>query len=474
VRRGVLAACALLAAGCAYYNGLYNANRLAGDARRAEREGRPGEARSLWAQAAVKAESVATRFQGSKWRDDALLLWGQALYHTESCPRAVRPLRAAADSSTDAAVRDDARLLLGECLVLLGQADSAVTVLTPLTVRPDAAAAARPRLWRGRAYVQLGRHDDAVPDLQAALEQHQPAHFDLAFAYAGLGATAAAAAVLEARLSAPYEEDRWLAALDSLGRRAPDHATRLVDVLRERPDLTPGQRARLLLADGRRWRGVGDVAPAAERFEEAVQAAPDSAAGLAASGELAMAQTPDAEVQDVSRLLGMLEAARQAGAATGEMILHGDILRRVLQARTDEGGSDQSLAMFMAAEAVRDTLAAPQLAAGVFLQMPQRYPQSPLVPKALLAAAMLRPEMADSLVGVLQRVYPESPYTRALWGAAGIDFVILEDSIRTAILGPRAAPERRSGEIRRLRRGVDEDPPPPASPAPRPRRPIDP
>ena len=60
--------------GCAYYNGLFNANRLAADAERAERDGRSGEARSLWAQAAVKAESVATRYPGSGHRDDALLL----------------------------------------------------------------------------------------------------------------------------------------------------------------------------------------------------------------------------------------------------------------------------------------------------------------------------------------------------------------------------------------------------------------
>lgn len=471
MRRGIALAAGCVLAGCAYYNGLYNANRLAGDARRAEREGRPGEARSLWAQAAVKAESVATRFGGSKWRDDALLLWGRGLYHTESCPRALRPLRIATDSSADAGIRDDARLLLGECLVLLGRADSAVTVLTPLALRPDASAA-RPRLWRGRAYVRLGRYSDAVADLRAALAQHQPADFDLAFAYAGLDATDEAAARLEARLAAPYEEERWLAALDSLGRRAADRAAGLVDALRARSDLTPGQHARLLLADGRRWRRAGDVARAAQRFEQADAVAPDSAAGVAASGELAVVRTPHADVRDVPGLLSMLEEARQAGAATGEMILHGNILRRIFQAGTDEGGSDQSLAMFLAAEAARDTLGAPHLAAGAFLQVPERYPQSPLVPKAILAAALLRPAVADSLIAVLRREYPESPYTRALRGEAGIDFVILEDSIRTAILGPRASAERRGAEIRRLRRGVEEEPPPP--PAPRTPRPLDP
>ena len=67
-----------LLAGCAYYNGLYNANRLVKAAEKAEREGRVGEARSFWAQAAVKAESVVARYPESKYRDDALLLRGRA------------------------------------------------------------------------------------------------------------------------------------------------------------------------------------------------------------------------------------------------------------------------------------------------------------------------------------------------------------------------------------------------------------
>ena len=65
-----------VAIGCAYYNGLYNANRLADEARKAEREGRRSEARPLWTQVAVKAESVATRYPDSSYRDDALHLQG--------------------------------------------------------------------------------------------------------------------------------------------------------------------------------------------------------------------------------------------------------------------------------------------------------------------------------------------------------------------------------------------------------------
>ena len=72
-------AAAVLTGACAYYNGLYNANRLAADAARARREGRPAEARSLWEQAAIKAESVAVRHPRSRYRDRARLLQGESL-----------------------------------------------------------------------------------------------------------------------------------------------------------------------------------------------------------------------------------------------------------------------------------------------------------------------------------------------------------------------------------------------------------
>ena len=50
-----------LLSGCVYYNGMYNANRLARSARKAEREGRTFDANNLWGQVATKAESVVVR-----------------------------------------------------------------------------------------------------------------------------------------------------------------------------------------------------------------------------------------------------------------------------------------------------------------------------------------------------------------------------------------------------------------------------
>ena len=72
MKRPPLLLTALLLGGCAYYNGLYNAERLVRSAEKAEREGRTGEASGYWGEAAVKAETVLARFPTSKWADPAV------------------------------------------------------------------------------------------------------------------------------------------------------------------------------------------------------------------------------------------------------------------------------------------------------------------------------------------------------------------------------------------------------------------
>ena len=151
--------------GCAYYNGLYNANRLAKEADKAERQGRRGEAQSLWAQAAVKAESVATRYPGSQYHDDAQLLQGRALSRIGDCRSAVVPLDAARASSGDEGLRAEAGLLLGQCHLELGQPDAAWELLTDLMGHPDSSVISRALLWRGRATsIDLADLDTRSPE----------------------------------------------------------------------------------------------------------------------------------------------------------------------------------------------------------------------------------------------------------------------------------------------------------------------
>jgi len=172
--RLLVLALAVAGTGCAYYNGLYNANRLAREATRAEREGRTGEARSLWSQAAVKAESVASRHRKSKYWDDALLLRGRALARTGSCNQAVEPLTVAADSSTDTRLGIEARLLRGECHLQLREPESTLVAVGPVLTLGEAAEQSRAHLLRGQALLRLGRDAEALEGLADTYDQAAP------------------------------------------------------------------------------------------------------------------------------------------------------------------------------------------------------------------------------------------------------------------------------------------------------------
>ena len=96
-------------AGCAYYNGMYNARRSERAALRLERQGRAAEATDQWQRAVAHAETLATRHPRSRWAVDALLLsarghaqvrdFGSAVYAAE------RALRQSPSPSQRAAAR---------------------------------------------------------------------------------------------------------------------------------------------------------------------------------------------------------------------------------------------------------------------------------------------------------------------------------------------------------------------------------
>ena len=442
------AAAVLCVTGCAYYNGLYNANRLAHEAERAERDGRTGEARSLWSQAAVKAESVVSRHPKSRYRDDALYLQGRALRQVGACSQALPPLALAADSSPDAALRVEARLLLGDCRLQLSEPESTLVVVAPVLGEGSAQARSSALLLRGRALLQLGRNEAALEELTASGAREGA--YAKAVALARLGRREEAAATLEGVLDGPYVEARWLPTLDSVGKTDPAVLGPLLERLSAHPDVRVGQRARLWLADGQRWLGAGDTAAAERRFVAVRELAADSSEGRAARAHLAVFAARRAvawpEVQGVADSLRSV--MQQGGAAARIGGRYAGVLTR---ARNELDTDGTSMGLFLAAEDVRDTIGNRELAASLLEQVVERHPETPLAPKALLALAAVRPAVGDSLVAVLRSRYPTSPYTLVLAGAGAAEYEALEDSLRRAAAdgGRRRGPDETEGPRRR-------------------------
>ena len=427
--RAALVASAALLGACAYYNGLYNANHLAADAARAGREGRPAEARSLWEQAALKAESVAVRHPRSRYRDAALLLQGESLRDAGACVRAIEPLLLVADSGDQAGERHRAALALGECFHRQGDFGRARRALTPLVADPDMGLQRPARLWRARAFLAEGDAQSALADMEPL--EGPDVQFERATALALLGRNDDAASLL-ARLTGPFDEPSWRAALDMLGRGRPESASRLIDQLVSRRDVGSGAQARLLLADADRWATAGEQSRSLERLRQASVVAPDSADGRLAAARLAVAALRSADSREaVATIAGALTSAVDdggTGARVAEPALA--VLRRISAARESP---EADLRLFLAAEAARDALHAVPLAALLFLEVARDHPGSPIAAKALLAAAQLDTALADSLLRVVRERYAESPYWLALQGADPAAYRAVEDSLRRLV-----------------------------------------
>ena len=458
-------------AGCAYYNGLYNANRLVHQAKKAERDGRRNEARSLWERVAVKAESVAVRYPNSKHYDDALVLWGGALAASDQCHRGLVPLTTALETSPDTALRNIARLELGRCQVRIGQSSVAIATLTPLVPEPDtvprlhAGDVLRPyitgaarddlgqvaRYWRAKAYALQGDFEQARVDFEESGVTE--AAFELAVVYAYLGRSEDAFTKLQAQVADRYVEDRWLPTLDSLGALDEELATRLVDLLLAHDALRAEQRARLLAADAARWIALEQFPKGIERYDQLLRVVPETDEAVEARVSRTIARLRSTGSMDELPKLADSLAAALAGAPPQDrtVTIALDILRLALPnlvGRSTSMGSRQTsrlenenggnrnthvhpdLELFVAAELSRDSLLAPMLAATLFREVRIRFPRSAIAPKALIAQAQLDESVRDSLVPILGHQYAESPYTLALMGEDAPGFAMLEDSLR--------------------------------------------
>jgi tetratricopeptide (TPR) repeat protein len=464
VRGVVIASAAALiasaAAGCAYYNGMYNANRFARQAAQSERAGRMDEARDRWRSAATHAESVTVRYPGSRWLGDALLVQGRAFVHLGDDSAAVPVLVRAARRVRRPEQRREALVLLGRASLAVGQYARAREALDSALEGAEPALRSEALLFRGRAWLGLRRPDAAQLDFRASAALHAP--YDLAVAEVAAGDTADAGALYDSLAdSRPYVEADWRPALAGLAAAGAEaRAAALADRLTARSDLTAGERARLLLDDATRRLAAGDTTGASERLVAVSAAAPDSVEAGAAGvrlARLALAQAgADADlVAPRERLRRLVLEGGTVGQEAGALLRMVDLVDTLAAARTAPDAF-----WFLRAEVLRDSLRAPRLAASDFAEMARLFPASPWTPKGLVAAIALGHPRPDSLRALLRQRYATSPYVLAAEGADGRadTFAALEDSLRRT-LARRARQDIR--DTSRARLGPEIGPPRP-------------
>ncbi len=436
-----LAALQLALAGavsCVYYNAMWSAERFAREARKAEARGSALEARSWWARAAGKAESVVTRHPKSRWAEPALVLQGEGLARSGACDRAGTPLALALRTARNGTLRERAALAAAECALDADDPAEAQRRLADVTASRDPGRRSRAAFLAGRAAQRAGAYASAAEWYRRSAEA--AAGSARARVLLAAGRDPEAIALVDTLTRAGFREGDWAPLLDDLARAAgPDAASGALDSLLARRRVPAGARARLLLADGDRLVATRRAEAAGARYAAVSDLVPDSIEGQQARVRRirALAARADSlpDLVAVSAELSRLTRGEGGGAAAGEARALEGLLRRVLDLGDLEEGSD-----FRAAELARDSLGALRLAGGLFLRFARERSRSIFAPKALVAAAALLPEVRDSLVAELAGRYPASPYTLALRGDASPAFAAAEDSLARALGLDIAAP----------------------------------
>jgi hypothetical protein len=474
VRRGsaiaALAVAFLLGGGgCVYYNGMYNTKRLAGSARKAERDGRTFEATSLWGQVITRAESLVARHPDSKYADEALVLKGLALSRLRQCEAAVAPLGRVSLLPEDAEVREEASLALGRCHLELGNLALAEVMFARVSESDDPVRRTEARLLRGRALRLVGRPEEALAALGDLRDPR--ARDERLLALAAAHRREETIALADSLLASSDTTARWDTVTTAVAQVDPLIASALVERLKNRPGIPPAIRAQMLYEDGVRLVAV-DTARGQSRLRE-VAALPQppeyvERARLALIRQRISRAPSAAELRPLTAELDARLAARTTAAAEARMVR--DMVSRVLTAvdSASTGAAQADLHLFLAAESARDSLAAPGLAVSLFRTIIERFPESPYAPKAILAGQLLDPVWGESVFPLLQERYALSPYVALVRGEEPYGYRELEDSLQTFARGLDAASGRpgrttlredsvaaRRGAAPRTRRGLE-------------------
>lgn len=434
-RPALLALIVLLAlplGGCAYFNGMYNTKRLAGRARKAEREGRTFEASSLWGQVSVKAESVLVRHPKSKWAEEARLLQGTAFLRLRDCERALPPLETVMTTGRNHELAEQAAMMVGECRLRIDDPLGASSAYGRL-VDSENPGRRDVALWaHGRSLRLAGEYDAAVVELSASRDPR--ARGELAVALAASGQVEAAAVLADSLLQPADSMAPWEAIVGEIGRRDPARASELTSWAAANPGLPEALRARLLVADAIRL----DRSDAAARDRRLFEAESLGAKSPMVVGEvyltrarLLLREEGDTAIlrQEAQRLGDFAEVGGPAAPAM--LQVSGAIRRAVELADSVEPGAPLGdLRLFLAAELARDSAGLVAFPAGLFRRIPPEWPESPYGAKAIMALIDLVPPEADSLRALLAARFGTSPYVAVVQGGDGSEIAALEDSLR--------------------------------------------
>jgi hypothetical protein len=412
-RTTVLALLAVV--GACTYNGVWNARHADDQGNRALLDGDDSAAIRSFALAAAAAETVLARNPASRWTPEALTLAGRALAFSGDCGHAMSRLDAARAQRRDQVARDRASLAAGWCLLRGARYSESLAQLEPLQRSRDHDVAALATRWTARAMLAQGNAIGAARVL--ARTDPGAAEWTLARDAADRGEIARAESLLVRRIAdgdlrpqfIPLLADLWLRGDTATAYRVATLAARSRGPaeLRAAAAVTIADR---LIDAGRGLEARALLAPVPKLTSDStlVVRAHDAILGI--------------EVRELPSLDEIERVARRDASSRGRNA-DAVLLARVLAFEDSASGAGR----FLAAEVLRDSLAARRAARVLFRSLP---PGSPLAAKGWLAAAAITPDSAPAFVETARSRWPDSPYIAALDGKPSTDtLAVAADSL---------------------------------------------
>lgn len=430
MRRAILLPALL--AGCAYYNGVYNARRAAARGDRAASEGRPAAAESAYAASAASAEGVLSRHPKSKWADEARFLAGRGAAMMGDCPRAIGHLREYLSVSPSEPERSQAVLALGRCLYRSGDHAGARTTLAPLLDSDRREIADEAARYVARAAFAMG--DARAAEAVLSKAPMETAHWELLRFHVERHRLADAESLLVLRAAAGDMRSPGVSLIDALWRAGRhDGVFAIVDRYLDSP--APSRdRAQLALRIARHCLTARLHDQARRHLELANGVGADSAIRRAVAAHRAVLDARAASTVD--ELKDATRRGRYDGAGGPEWagLQRSAAMIDHLARRFDPTGAPK----FLAAELARDSVGAFALAHALFLEAAAS--NGVIAPKALMAAAVLVPDSATAYHRRVLQSFPDSPYAAIIRGVkapesstAGAEDVLLQGAWTAAL-----------------------------------------
>ena len=401
--------------GCVYYNTLYNAEDLYGQAEALRLAGQDSTVAVHYREVVDKASGGYRADEEGGYADDALLLMAKAQFRLGEIPEASRALDRVFEISDDPDVRAQAALYRGVIAVAVGETARGMALLDAAMEDVDEPIhLAEGHLWRARAFFRRGMVDQGWRDLDQAAEISD-AHV----------------------VTANLERITWGFALPDLVRihqgiqaliftdRAQVHGDSIRSLARQFADRWGPLSAGVLLdnAEDAHWSrderdrllmtraGFAHEAGEVERAERDVRLVGSGVGEQAAVARVTLATWRLGQVTDVRQLVRFRSLLLPAVSHEEARLLL-NAMRRV-ELLAEYGLEGQPVALIGAGEIARDVLAAGRLSASLFHSYAVAAPGGPWIGKALLSSRELTSDTAERnrLAGLLDAL-PADPYVR--------------------------------------------------------------